>query len=343
MGKTEHIQKENAPDIEITLTKTVDVEVDNTEELEVYVKNGTSKTNEEKDSQHIMQGPYMPLLSCLFLAVDEFDTSGILSRKYYTTAADPFLIERNLSAPHQIQELFPEKYGFHVQNPSGNLSVVDHVRGINKQNSPYISASEVVPDGASNINGKVIYIDIETLERSGAKLISTDEIIKLLTDYKEKYPDQASKIDPLITTIRETEKEVTILPKNGEISPKALITPSELNLALKIQRVGRVVKVIGIVVTAYDLGNAGLKSLEQNSVKPITAEAIRQAGGWGGTVAGAAVGAKLLGTGGALAGSVFPGAGTAVGGFIGGVIGGIIGGAAGYFGADWIADEIDEN
>lgn len=55
-------------------------------------------------------------------------------------------------------------------------------------------------------------------------------------------------------------------------------------------KAGRVVQVVGIVLTAYDLEQATEKSIKTGSVKPISAEVIRQAGGWGGFVAGAKIG-----------------------------------------------------
>ncbi|WP_286159236.1 hypothetical protein [Janthinobacterium sp. HH01] len=94
------------------------------------------------------------------------------------------------------------------------------------------------------------------------------------------------------------------------------------------------VQVVGIVLTAYDLEQASEKSFKAKSVKPISAEVIRQAGGWGGAVAGF----KLGGLAGAALGIE-----TGPGAIITGLIGGIIVGGASYFGADWVADHIDKN
>ncbi|HBS6033794.1 TPA: glycine zipper family protein, partial [Klebsiella pneumoniae] len=96
----------------------------------------------------------------------------------------------------------------------------------------------------------------------------------------------------------------------------------------------RVVQVTGIVFTAYDLEQASKKSLKNGSVKPIPAEVIRQAGGWGMAVAGAKIGT--------VAGAAV-GIETGPGVVLTGLIGGVIFGTAGYFGADWVADHIDEN
>jgi len=69
-------------------------------------------------------------------------------------------------------------------------------------------------------------------------------------------------------------------------------------------------------------------------MKPISAEVVRQAGGWGSAVAGMKIGAA---TGAALGIETGPGA------LLTGLVGGIVFGAAGYYGADWVADFIDEN
>jgi hypothetical protein len=82
--------------------------------------------------------------------------------------------------------------------------------------------------------------------------------------------------------------------------------------------------VVGIVLTAVDLGLATKKSIDQNSFKPVGAEVIRQVGGWGGAIAGAKIGA----IGGAALGIE-----TGPGAIVTGAIGAIVFGAAGYFGA----------
>ena len=94
------------------------------------------------------------------------------------------------------------------------------------------------------------------------------------------------------------------------------------------------VQVTGIVFTAYDLKEATEKIIKTGSVKPITAEVIKQAGGWEGAIAGAKIGTI---TGAAIGIETSPGV------VLTGLVGGVIFGTAGYFGADWVADYIDEN
>ena len=122
--------------------------------------------------------------------------------------------------------------------------------------------------------------------------------------------------------------------KGEKIPAKAIFTPESLTIVKSLSKVGRVVKVVGIALTAYDLEQATEKSVATASVKPVSAEVIRQAGGWGGFVAGAKIGT--------VAGAAV-GIETGPGAFLTGLVGGIIFGAAGYYGADWVADYIDEN
>lgn len=85
----------------------------------------------------------------------------------------------------------------------------------------------------------------------------------------------------------------------------------------------------------YQAGETVGIAIESNEgAKPISAEVIRQAGGWGGAVAGFKVGG-VIGAG--------VGIETGPGAIITGLVGGIVFGTAGYFGADWVADHIYEN
>jgi hypothetical protein len=97
---------------------------------------------------------------------------------------------------------------------------------------------------------------------------------------------------------------------------------------------GRVFLIIGVAVDAYQLGTAGVESIERGTPRPILAQAVRTVGSWGGAWAGAKVG--CLGAG---AAGIETGPGAAL--FC--IAGGVVGGFAGYYGADWIADMIEEN
>jgi hypothetical protein len=89
-----------------------------------------------------------------------------------------------------------------------------------------------------------------------------------------------------------------------------------------------------VAITVVDLGLATRQSIQQSSFKPVTAEVIRQVGGWGGAAAGAKIGFLV----GAACGIE-----TGPGAIVTGAVGALVFGAAGYFGADWIADQISPN
>ncbi|MGK8190612.1 hypothetical protein [Enterobacter ludwigii] len=155
--------------------------------------------------------------------------------------------------------------------------------------------------------------------------------MKALDEYKVKNPHLVKRVYKIAAFVRDVDKEILIMGE--KIPAKTIFTPESLSLVKGMAKAGRVVQVVGIVLTAYDHEQATEKSIKTGSVKPISAEVIRQTGGGGfvagakiGTVAGAAVGVET----GPVA-------------VITGLIGGIIFGYAGYYGADWIADYIDEN
>lgn len=96
---------------------------------------------------------------------------------------------------------------------------------------------------------------------------------------------------------------------------------------------GRVIQVVGIFFTAYDLKVAASESVKLQSIKPISQEVLRQAGGWAGAVAGAKLGASVGVTCGVVTG---PGV------IVTGLVGGVLFGAMGYFGADHLAQRAFE-
>jgi hypothetical protein len=295
-----------------------------------------AKTNERRNSNVDVTGHGMPILHYIFVAVDEMGKEGFLVRRYYAGPHDPYLLRLKLPPSWAVMELDPMEYGLNARDVSAPFSPAEHALGNNK--SKYVSSSTNFSDGAIPFKGKTVFVDIAKLKASGGVVISPEELIADLLDYKHKYPHQTFRVDTLINAIRTVESEALILPKDGHAPSKALVTPGQF----RVKRLGRGLMVISIAFTAYDLGKAGHKSIEQGSLKPVGAETIRQAGGWGAGVAGMAVGAKLgAWAGGAI--SIPTGPGAAVGAAVGGLIVGAFFGIAGYFGADWVADEIDEN
>lgn len=288
----------------------------------IHENDESATTNTISQSQYNIIGSGMPVNFNIFVVFEYVTDKGYLVRK--------ILSFEHYGIPGESQchitGLFPKA-------PYSNTSVVEHVMGFNK--SRFISASSAFPDGAPNITGEKIYIDIQKTLNSGAKIISSEDIVKDLIKYKDMYPHTQTRVDKLIYAIENIEHEVLIEPPQGKpIPPQAIWKESHFNMAHSIVKYARVVQVIGIGLTAYDIGNAAYQSYKEDSIKPISAEAVRQAGGW----AGAWLGFKF----GSVAGASFT-LETGPGAFIGGLVGGIICGAAAYFGADWIADHIYEN
>ncbi len=115
------------------------------------------------------------------------------------------------------------------------------------------------------------------------------------------------------------------------VPPSGIYTRRGLAVTLGLVKFARVVQVIGIGFTAYDLAVATDESFKAKSVKPIGKEVIRQMGGWGGAIAGWRIGA---------AAGVLVGIETGPGAVITGLIGGLVFGSIGYFGGGFAADEI---
>lgn len=287
------------------------------------------ETNDTENSLIDIITSDMPGRAFFFLVVDEVGVDGLLTRKVYATLDDPYLKAMNLPHDKMLTEVFPEKYGLGGKDLSSTSSVADHVMGINK--SKYTSTSSIFPDGSPRFNGKSIYVDIKKAKQSGVQLITTNEIIQALEKYKDVAPKKIKRIDQIIGYVKDIDREVLLA---NNVPARAIFTPESYSYVKKIGRVGKAIQVFGVVFTAYDLTVAANQSIKTESMAPISAEIVRQSGGWGaavvgmkvGTVAGAAVGIE-----------------TGPGAIITGAIGGILFGAAGYFGADWVADFIYEN
>lgn len=289
-----------------------------------------AETNTTPQSYFDVTSYQMPARAFFFVIVDEVGRDGFLVRKIYASTNSPYLASMNLSPLKQMSELYPEKYGLSPKTFEAPTSVAEHVMGNNK--SPYISTSSIFPEGSPRFEGREIFIDIEKARASGAKLISTEEIVAALRQYQAQNPHLTKRIEKIIAYVRDVDKEILI---HGERVPaKAVFNPKSLGTTNKIIATARVVQVIGVALTAYDLEQATEKSFKAKSVKPISAEVIRQAGGWGGAIAGFKVGG--------IAGAAV-GIETGPGAIITGIVGGIIFGSAGYFGADWVADHVDKN
>lgn len=292
----------------------------------------TAETNETPGSVTDVPGYLMPARAFFFIVVEEAGKDGFLVRKIYASDKSPYMKQMNLAPLQELSELTPERYGMLPKGPNAPYTIAEHVMGNGKNISQYISTSSIFPQGSPRFDGRSIFIDINKAQQSGLKLVTTSEILVELENYKKSNPHLSKRIDQIAGYVRDIDKEVLIHGK--KVPASAIFNPNSLKLTESVIRTARVIQVLGIAFTAYDLTQASRESIEIGSAKPISAELVRQAGGWGmawagfkvGGVAGAAVGIE-----------------SGPGAIATGLIGGIIFGAAGYFGADWVADHIYEN
>ncbi len=259
----------------------------------------------------------------------------------------------------------PRDFVMRPANPLGIVSAADHALNLNPTQSPWLSASNR-PFGAPTMQGRPLLIDIDAVRRAGGRIVSEADLIADLQRAATQNPSLRHSVDRLISTIRGVEGE-TLVGGRPSVTGRPLsaahsayvrnaealwaqhtsrqISRAQLEQGLAglddayrgsraVGRVGRVFMVLGVVMTAVDMGHAAHQSVQQESFRPIAAETVRQVGGWGGALAGAKIGG--------LAGAAV-GIETGPGAIVTGAIGAIIFGAAGYFGADWVADMINEN
>ncbi len=250
----------------------------------------------------------------LFVLADEINP---LSRKVVRRIVipaqplDPTLLERLSN---------PEKFGFLPRQPGSPVSVGRHVLGMT--NSGFISASEHQA-GSPRFEGRRYWIDVPKVEAAGGTLIESDAIYRDLARIAGKASDARllSDIEYIRSLSGPIDREVLIA---GSVPPRAVKGAAALVATRSLQFVAGV----GIILSAHDLGLAAMRSAERHSVRPLAAETVRQAGGWGGAAAGAEIGGVAGATVGIETG---PGAALTA------AAGALIFGFAGFFGASWIA------
>jgi LysM repeat protein len=257
----------------------------------------------------------------MFVVADEMNP---LARKVVRKVLLP---PKGVTDPKLLDQIFhPERHGFAPRDPLSPVSMGRHVGG--RTDSRFISASER-PFGSPRFEGKRFWIDVAKAERAGIKVHETEAIIKDFDRIinKTRNPVQRAKFADVREKVLTVDREILF---DGRIPASAVKTGGMMALT----RGAQVVSAVGVVLTAYDIEQAGERSVKQNSIRPLAAETVRQAGGWGGAWAGAELGA---GVGAAL------GIGTGPGAIVTGLVGGMIGGVAGFMGANWIAGFIDVN
>lgn len=259
----------------------------------------------------------------------------------------------------------PRDFSLHPALPSGRLTPAEHTLNLNPSESPFLSASNK-PFAAPSIEGKPLLIDVAKAKAAGAQIYSVQEVVADLRRFAAENPGARTQVEKLIWAVQiegevlvkggapaeavgkvsaphdayiRTAEDVWAEFKESKINKGQL--DSELATLEKayakakiVGRVGRVLMVVGVIFTVKDVAGATQRSVQQQSFKPVGAEAIRQIGGWGGAIVGGKFGFGV--------GALF-GIETGPGAIVTGAIGAVIFGALGYFGADLIADQVSRN
>ncbi|KWZ46879.1 MULTISPECIES: hypothetical protein [unclassified Burkholderia] len=302
-------------------------------------------TNDKTDSTFDVLGHVMPARAFFFITVDEVGPEGFLVRRTYSSVDDPRM-PKGLTPLQKFQIVYPEMSGLTSPNPSGLAKAAEHVLQRNdliKIETQFVSTSGNFPGGADRFHGsenpsKVVYIDIAKAKRSGAVLVSPEEIGRSIDEYVKGMPSKVRReAEYLKKKSLGVDNEYLVKP-NPVVPADGIFTQRGLKAAFGIQKFAKVVQVFGIFFTAYDLSKATEESIRFKSVKPITKATLKQIAGWEGSIAGrwagAALGARMGATAGALCGiELGPGA------IITGAIGGIIGGALAYTGESYVLDK----
>lgn len=259
----------------------------------------------------------------------------------------------------------PRDFSMAPADPTANYSPAEHALG--RRQGGYLSIS-TKNLGAPTMEGVPLLIDMNKVRASGAQIYSVPEVVADIRRFIAENPASRQSAERLIDTILHAEHEALI--RNTKITSDAVRVASEVHqvqinaarnvwtdlhaerisreqamqrlgqleksyaLARTLGRYGRVLTVIGLVITVADVARAAQQSADQKSFRPLAAEAMRQTGGWGGAWAGAKIG---------FIGGAALGVETGPGLILTGALGAIIFGAAGYFGADWVADQISPN
>jgi hypothetical protein len=261
---------------------------------------------------------WLPARLYLFVLADEIVPSGKVVRR--VMVLNDYNAELVRSAPEIAERLmWPEKFGMRAPNPGSPISMGWHVKGMN--DSRFLSASRL-PSGPPRIDGRPVWIDINRAQKAGVTIHDTDEIVRDIDRIvaKTRKPQTVREFTEIKKLVA-ADKEVLL---EGEVPASAIKSAASMGLTRGL----RVVQGVGIILSVYDLEQAGVRSFRQQSVQPIAREAVRQVGGWG----GAFVGVKL----GAATGAVI-GIESGPGAVITAAVGGIAGGILGFLGSDWLA------
>ena len=146
-----------------------------------YAYNAT--TNETRDSRQDVLGHLMPAHMFVFVVVEEVGNEGFLVRNCYASVESPWLKALNLGRTGEYREVFPERLGLWGKGPDSTATIAEHVMGDAKITS-FASVSGNFPHGANRFEGKTVYVDIAAARRSGARIITPEEIRVALDGYE---------------------------------------------------------------------------------------------------------------------------------------------------------------
>ncbi len=264
-----------------------------------------------------------------FVVADEFSP---LSKKFVRRVSFPI----DVADPRIIKEIiYPNRYGFTPRALESNVSIAGHVKGMT--NSKYLSVSDL-PFGAKRHGGTPFWIDAKKLKKGGVEVIPHETVleeIKLALKKERTRLERRIQNGGTSKSIANLERSITTYERavkdairdgehlvEGGISKdlQAIKGPKTMLLTRTFQ----VVSIMGVALTLYDLGDAGMVSYKEGSIKPFTREATHQATGWGASLLSAWAGAKLGGAAGTLF-SVETGPGALIGGLAGSAIGAYVG------------------
>ncbi len=233
-----------------------------------------------------------------------------------------------LLAARKTDALMTEYFGESARDLAAQLSPAEHALEQHGPGgpTPYLSAS-LLPRGPEHIDGQLEYIDVDRAVKSGAEYISEEDLSMDADRLQMEKPNLAARVRQWMGN-QGNEREVLF---KGNIPASAIVTPGGRGVIY----LGRGLAVVGVAVSAYDVGTALAKSVDKGSPRPIAAESLRQIGGWGGAYAGGLAGAE----GAALLGLPVGGVGAGLTGLGGALVGGYLG----YKGGDYLADPIDAN
>ena len=263
---------------------------------------------------------HFPAKCFTFMIGDEILPNGTAVRK--------IMVPKNLTLDAKLVEqiINPEKFGIQPIKPNSPVSIGRHVLGMT--DSKFISVS-TLPKGSPRFGGAPYWINIDKVIQSGATIHYGNDIIKDLERIAEKSANKAE----FLKFIEDIKYKSSMIDKEmlieGSIPAKAV----KGSLAKGLTTGFKVWTGVGIVLSVHDLSKASVRSYKENSIKPIAAQTIREVGGWGGAFAGAKIGTAA---GGLIGIETGPGA------VFTAAAGGLVFGIGGYFGAEWIADYIEE-